>query len=342
MPDVINGYLERTKKLLYFGESDRLSFPSEIYLEMINRCNMHCIYCYKHNLNQGTLQFLKLELLEKILDEMSSVSSCPVLFVLEGGEPLLHPELLPILQIIKNHHYPIDILTNGELFTESMVDRMSEILDPNTDEIQISLDGISDKDNFNRHNNSIKVINNISLLNSKKITPRINCVITKYNVNSIPEYLSFINEHISVKSLSLNAVIGLSNKPLRAGKDELNNLSAVIKQQKYNFSLQESYLHNMYDNESVCNEIPKTNSFYRRCTALTGKLCISSNGDIYPCVFYENKMSPIGNINNQTIKEIWTSSNAEAFLQRKNEQLKKCSNCSLNQKCTQVCAGALL
>lgn len=342
MTEVINGYIERTKNLLYYGDIDRLSTPLEIYLEMTNRCNMNCVYCYKRHLNGGNPQFFKMDLLERVLEDISIVSANPVLFVLEGGEPLLHPEFLLFLETIKLAKHPIDILTNGELLTRTMIGRIARLLDDNIDEIQISLDSISNISNSNRRNDFNKVINNILLLNAEGILPRLNCVITKYNINHIPDYLEHVDKHLKIKSLSLNAVMGLSNKELRAERKDLVHLSSIIEQNDYSFALCESYLHRMYEDGSVCSMMLKNNNFYRRCTALTGKLCVSTTGDVYPCVFYENIMPPIGNLYNQTIEEIWLSSSAKSFLKRKNDQLMECSNCNSNQNCTQICAGSLL
>lgn len=75
---------------------------------------------------------------------------------------------------------------------------------------------------------------------------------------------------------------------------------------------------------------------------MTGKLCISVDGDVYPCVFYEGRMTPLGSLRKKKILDIWGSSEAEHFLFKRNNHLDKCVHCILNKSCTQICAGNLL
>ena len=342
MIDMITNYLDRTKGLLYSGVVEKLSTPSEVYIELTDICNLKCIYCYKKNLNLNCPQFFDVNILRKMLCDLRSATSEPILFVLEGGEPLLHPHFPEIVQCIKSFNYPIDILTNGELLDAVMLEKLLPYLDLQSDEIQISFDGITEMALKNRKNNCQKIIDNIKNLNLHKIYPRINAVVTKHNIESIPAFLDYINKMFIVKSVSLNSVIGRSNMPLRASLDDLKKLATYLEQKNYNFSLFKSLLHHTCDSDTCMEKHEMTNTYYVRCTALTGKICLSTNGDAYPCVFYENKMEPVGSVLKDSILDIWNSEKAYEFREKKIIREKKCAYCSLNNKCTQICAGSLL
>lgn len=339
---MVTDYIDRTKELLYFGAVRRLVTPIEVYLELTNTCNLRCIYCYKKGLNIGAPKFFDENLLPEILEDLHSVSPEPILFVLEGGEPLLHPNCIKLIKLIKKFNDPIDILTNGELLNSEIILNVSDCFDRANDEFQISLDGISEYALLNRGNNWKKVFENIKMLNAFGIYPRINTVITKYNIREIIKFLEYLSNTVNVKSVSLNSVIGRKNIAIRASISDKIKLEKEIDEKDYNFHIFKSFLHNVCDYD-VCTENCETISeFYMRCTAMTGKLCISVDGDVYPCVFYEGRMTPLGSLRKKKILDIWGSSEAEHFLFKRNNHLDKCVHCILNKSCTQICAGNLL
>jgi len=342
MCDMVTKYLDRTKGLLYSGVIKRLSTPIEVYIELTNVCNLQCIYCYKKGINTNGPRYFDVNLLRKVLDDLHSETVEPILFVLEGGEPLLHPQLSEIIQCIKYFNYPIDILTNGELLNSTTANEILPYIDLSNDDIQISFDGISDDALKNRKNSYKKIVDNILYLNLHKVYPRINVVVTKYNVDSILDFLDYINKNIKVKSVSLNSVIGRKNVPIQATLEKRKHLSAMLDNKRYNFGVFKSLLHNVCDS-SICMETHGTaEDVHIRCTALTGKLCLSVEGEVYPCVFYENMTEPIGSLSEKGILEIWNSREARRFLTQKATNEAKCMRCSLNKKCTQICAGSIL
>lgn len=340
--NAINGYLEKTKNILYTGKLEKLSSPIEVYIEMTNQCNLNCIYCYKKNRNISEKIIFDKRYLSNILEPLHISSSGPVLFVLEGGEPFLHQDIIDIIQIIKKYGHSIDILTNGECFNENIIKKLSEVIDVESDEIQISLDGITENSLKNRNNNPEKIIDNIRKLNLFKIIPRINIVVTKNNINDIPGLLDFIDEKVSVSAVSINAVMGKNNKMLQASIEAREKLCEDIRTNSYSFTVMLSVMHNICDELSCDLNVAEKSDYYRRCTALTGKVCISANGDVYPCVFYEGKIPAIGSVKNRSLMEIWNSQEAATFRQNRIIQLERCVTCNNNRNCTQICAGSAL
>ena len=81
--------------------------------------------------------------------------------------------------------------------------------------------------------------------------------------------------------------------------------------------------------------------YHRRCTALTGKISVSTDGYVYPCVFYENHIKPIGDLNEDSLERIWNSKLANEFIIWKNDISENCTYCKQNLNCTQICAGGI-
>lgn len=335
---MITQYIDATKQLLYSGILTRLSLPVEIYIETTNICNLRCAYCYKKNLNSKPL-YIDINLIRKLLVELPPFSEYPILFVLEGGEPFLHPSFYEITKLIKSFGYPVDILTNGERIDAQ---KLSMMLNPKIDEVQISLDGITSNAISNRYNNVAKTIESIKELNKLGIIPRINSVITKYNIHDIPDFLNYLNGNVILTSVSLNAVFGKSNRHLFTTDADKLWLTQQLDGKTYNFALYENYDHWTSSSQLCAAQGEFNNEFFRKCTAMSGKICIATNGDVYPCVFYEGRIPPLGNIKTSPIIDIWGSRTADEFVKERDTVSIKCEHCKLNRRCTQKCAGSML
>lgn len=324
---------EIMKNLIYDGIVKRFSAPIEIYLELSNQCNGSCIYCYKKDfINKGTM-FMPLKLVDNILKEIKSIqSNC--LFVLEGGEPLLNPKITSIIKKIKIHGHTIDLITNGLNITEQFLNEISEFWDNENDEFQISLDDW-DNNEIIRGYKASDIINKILILNEYGIQPRINMVVSKYNVHNVPHSISNIVRQVNIKNITVSKVLG--NKKHQASKELLLTLKSSLEDHEFEYIF-DNYSHKSFEEFIFCGDL-KQNKFFRKCTALTSKICISTNGDYYPCVFYENKIPPLGNAYCHSISEVWDSSNSKKFIEWSNKLNECCISCSNNKDCTQICGA---
>ena len=83
-----------------------------VYVDVTNRCNMHCNFCYAHN-NLGKPD-ISLEWFEEVCKRLPN----RVMFRLLGGEPTLHPELFEIFEIAKKYGHVPTISSNGVRFAD--------------------------------------------------------------------------------------------------------------------------------------------------------------------------------------------------------------------------------
>jgi molybdenum cofactor biosynthesis enzyme MoaA len=82
-----------------------------IVVDITNRCNLDCGYCYNPDRSQSDMS---MEAFERLCSELPS----QVLMKLSGGEPTLHPGLADFTRIAHDHGHLVYIISNGIRYTE--------------------------------------------------------------------------------------------------------------------------------------------------------------------------------------------------------------------------------
>ncbi|MFH1034252.1 MAG: radical SAM protein [Pseudomonadota bacterium] len=116
------------------------AFPARLTLELTNACNLRCAMCPSRLRPEQGKGFMEAGLFRNIVDQ--AALHLPVALVpFFRGEPLLHPEILPLLAYAKTRGLgPIQLVTNGMLLDEAMA---RGLLDLGLDFISFSLDTVS-------------------------------------------------------------------------------------------------------------------------------------------------------------------------------------------------------
>jgi radical SAM protein with 4Fe4S-binding SPASM domain len=116
---------------------NRLSyFPSRMWIEITNHCNLKCPLCPNQTLPQEGKGFMSPELFKKIIDQMSN--RVHDLNVFHRGEPLLHPSVSELIGYAQSRGIICRIHTNATLLSESLSRRL---LDSRLDVLSFSFDG---------------------------------------------------------------------------------------------------------------------------------------------------------------------------------------------------------
>jgi MoaA/NifB/PqqE/SkfB family radical SAM enzyme len=92
------------------------------WLEPTSKCNLYCDGCYRENRNDShkSLEDVRKDLeVFKTLRKTDSIS-------IAGGEPLMHPEILEIVKIVKEMGWKPVINTNGELLTMELLRKLKD------------------------------------------------------------------------------------------------------------------------------------------------------------------------------------------------------------------------
>ena len=82
-------------------------------LELTDLCNLRCEGCYRSGIDgHKSLEQLKKEVI--LLKKARNIDSIN----LAGGEPLMHPQLIEIIEFIRGMGIKPSLITNGELLTK--------------------------------------------------------------------------------------------------------------------------------------------------------------------------------------------------------------------------------
>ncbi len=115
-----------------------MNYPNQCYLELTQRCNLGCRHCFAEGSPDKAAQMS----LDDVKDIYRQLEELGVIWInLSGGEPLLHPELFPIIEFASRQPYSTCLLTNGTLWDDDTVEAMARADPERHIHIQVSLDG---------------------------------------------------------------------------------------------------------------------------------------------------------------------------------------------------------
>ena len=92
------------------------SFPTDILVETISRCNLNCIMCPQDNLSRASGR-ISFNLWEKIIDEVAEVSPGTRIWPALMGEPLLMgDEIFKLLRYATGKGLEVQLNSNMRAF----------------------------------------------------------------------------------------------------------------------------------------------------------------------------------------------------------------------------------
>jgi len=105
-----------------------LDKPEEIVIELTNRCNLECSFCFNQKIYPKGKSFdLSESTVQKVIDQAVALRVEHVRF--SGGEPMLHKGLVSFMKYSKDKGLRVKLNTNGALVDENLVSQMTGILD---------------------------------------------------------------------------------------------------------------------------------------------------------------------------------------------------------------------
>jgi len=334
--------------------------PKWVVLGVNNICNLHCKMCdvgvdfnesnFFENLMGSKPINMPIELLTKVLKQTKEYyPKAKIGYAFT--EPLIYPHLIESLKLANNLQLFTSITTNA-LNLKRYGD---QIIESGLNEINISLDGPQDIHNEIRgHKSSFqKAVEGIELLLKHKNRPTISiyCVITEWNIGYLKEFIAFFKDYplkeigfmhtnyttqsvadIHNKKFGHNYFATASNmESLDFSKMDLPKLQfeiAEIKSMKTKFPISFS---------PEINTKQEIEAFYNQPLKLMGKRChdvfnnimVKSNGTVIPAHGRCYNLT-IGNVYDNSIKEIWNSKAIAGFRRTLNKAgglLPACSRC---------------
>ncbi len=317
------------------------SGPWEVQIDITNMCNYNCIGCWCHSPLLGNMAMdketkkkkLPFSLVKKILQELKEMGTRYIYFT-GGGEPFMHSEAIEIIEYAKKQGFMTDMSTNFSLVTKEIAERLVKA---GMNHMNISLWAGSPKsydkthpnrkpEDFNKIVKMLKYINKI-----KKKYKTIRPVIHIYNVISTKNYWDFDN---MIETAFITKVNGVDFTPtdvvpgrtdqLMLNREQADWLAEKIEssdilieklEKKYNhkieFRSRDHFLRRI-QNLGIEKGIYDTTIIGKQpCYAGWTFLRILGDGNVNSCL--KSVRIPIGNIYEDSIKNIWMNKKQKEF-----------------------------
>ena len=274
-----------------------LLHPRSMSWDVTNRCNLRCQHCFNasgdsrcHDFSSELSSDEALALAEQIV-ELKPEQCC-----ICGGEPLLHPNLFEIIDILVKGGIMVNMVSNGLLLTEDVAKKMKEV---NITSVQISVDGLGyQHDIFRNMKGSFdKAINALKILIRNDIKSLTSFCPNTINYKSYPEYVSYIS------SIGCKTIRSMPLLPLGRG---MENFSYLYLDSKKTFEFVElvNHMREKYPDMELEWGDPLEHLYLvllrkRKYPIVMG---IKSNGDLTVTPYLPIK---VGNIKTKTLKEYW-------------------------------------
>lgn len=273
-----------------------LMAPLWAKFEISTRCHLDCSHCYipfADRAPKGPLRVLRSqeeltdEEILSVIDQLAELGT--LLLTFTGGEIFLRKTVLDLLSYAHSRGFVLELFTSGTLLNG---EKVSALADMNIGRVQISVYSADSAvhDEFTRLPGSwVRSMNAISLLAKHGIPVEMACSITPFN------YQDALKIRDLAESLGATCAFGYPITSRTNGERDTH---------RYRLSpseLQES-IKMLPDFFALPSEkAPES----RICPAGVNMCSIGANGDVFSCSSF---LMAAGNVREQPLAEIWTSS----------------------------------
>lgn len=321
---------------------NRLEVLNNIFIDLTNRCNMKCFYCYNNaSIIDNPPVDLPLETLEKLItdNDAANVSN----WFLSGGEPLLYPSLDKLLQLFQRNGISPKIATNGSLLTPKVVDKFVSY---GVGSVQVSIDTF-DETIFHQINRSKpgvlgKTLDNLKYVIKSPLRTVVSSTLTSLNYRDVPSILlSLLDMGVDSYTTYLLTPGSDSHQEMEHDIDK-SRLPGLIDR------LMECYHKNspvkiidinfpwFLKSEIYKKWKEKVELRYHGCGAGLFTLSVKANGDASPCICQGSEEFVCGNVKHASIGEIWESEKLKSY--RSNYlEIPECEGCEYLRECRGGC-----
>jgi len=288
---LLNGVLGFDINFTYYTQ-----VPPILQIEPTNHCNLNCISCPSSRCSRKK-GYIDIKLYKKIIDDASQIGVKLIqLYCL--GEPLLHPKIIEMIRYTKSKNLPISMATNGMLLNKEKSEDFLQSNLTSDDLLRFSIQAYSKE----VHEKIMKG------LEHDKVLENIKDFIKK-------------REEIEAEGPRVETVFWTMPENIHEKKQFKRYWSEIVDSVKI-WRSSESF-RNFKKMESTPFQRKKT------CFVLWNRLTVYWNGDVPICCLDTDGEHIVGNLNTQSIQEIWNSEQF-SYLRSLHEekQFQKYSLCS--------------
>lgn len=275
-------------------------FPFLVDIELTNYCNLQCIFCGQQAMER-LKGFMSRETFQKVIDECAMYNT-PVRFI-RWGEPFLHKDIIDFCSYVKSKNLLLHITNNGLAIKEK---HMKALIDLGLDSLVFSFQGATRQEYEIMRNNQLyhklkaNILKFLELRGCKeKPYIHLSTTITNEIQEEVEHFINYWGQLVD---------------SVGVGKTNLSNLSF---HQFMSFEAA-GKLAFLKKKETI-------NKIYRPCTEVYQKLSVDWDGKITCCCSDFDNYLTVGNINNQTLTDIWQhSQKLKLFREMLDQNMHKC------------------
>jgi radical SAM protein with 4Fe4S-binding SPASM domain len=293
-----------------------------MWLELTKSCNLFCAHCYEgagtnhphpaHSTSGGPISFKQWK---EILAECARLGAKRVQFV--GGEPTLYPGLMELIEYARSCRYrDIEVFTNATRLEVSLLRQWASSgimvglsfysYDPKTHDTITGRTG-----SFRR------TVRGIRAILAHNIPVRVGIVLMRDNLSHLTDTVEFL------KGLGLKAgeIEWDYVRPTGRGEAEVSRMGRDVWNEV--IPIKSSSL--LEEGQGNCDK------GFAQGTCWKGKIAISSEGDVYPCVFA--RQMPVGKFPEMRLEEIVQGQVLQRLWQITLEEVETCKDCERRYGC---------
>jgi len=339
-------------KILHFPEKvksffdEKLTAPIYVRIKPINLCNHGCFFCVystgfrvKDGAEEDHIishmhedmkeeDVIPRDKLIEILQDLSDMGTKAITYS-GGGEPLMHKDIVEIMQLTLDLNLDLSLITNGQ----NLVKERAKVL-CNAKWVRVSMDytdGIQMKKFRNVPEKSFdSVINNISnfaSIKNKDCNLGVNYIVHNKNFENLYNFTKLLKDSgVDNVRFSPMYVPDFFNYHKPIEEDVNNQLKKIQDLTSDNFVVNSTY--NITPGSSHSNF-----RSYQRCYIMETVPVIGADLNVYTChnKAYDN-LGKIGSIKDRSFKDLWSDNETYSFIKNFNAKKKCLHECSNDRK----------
>lgn len=288
---------------------DTLRAPSRIYIDVTNACVLQCLHCCSESGSACEQELTSGEIVD-LIDQTVSLEVRNL--VISGGEPMLRPDLLPIIDYARTKSLNVTLLTSGVLIDRRAADEFARL----KVRVKISLDGITAATHelLRGRGSFEKALQGLLLLREAGVEERaVHFTVHRKNIAELPGLGDFLPP-LGIR----NIVVGTIKPSGRARANEAL-LIAPSMAPYVRSRILEIWGHRSLTFQNFTDK--EWEGF--GCPAVCNKFGITASGRSTTCVFFGSELLG-ASIRDHTLKELWAAYQGQRTMFVPSRQ---CSDC---------------
>ena len=328
--------------------------PKKIDIDITNRCNLRCRYCYHFESAGDAGGDLPAEEWIRFFEELNRLAVTEV--TMAGGEPLIREDLKEIIDGIVRNRMRFAILSNGTLIDDDMAAFLASTGRCNY--VQVSIDGSipMTHDAMRGKGSFAKAVGGLLTLRSHGVSTAVRVTIHRKNVHDLDGIARFLLEELNLPAFGTNSAgaMGLCRKNAEmvqlTPEDRTIAMETLLRLSKrYNGRIQATagplaeargWIEMEKARLEGKPEMPNRGAL-TGCGCYRSSLAVRADGVITPCTMLSH--IELGRINRDDLGEIWRNHDELNALRRRHHiplsGFSFCEGCPFMNYCTGNCPG---